>query len=86
MELSWTDTTISGKINPGETDEAVVKVGKLDSSNWTVHLEGEGKDEKGSPLRTIIDGKLDNLGSSKRTLTGTWTRGTAKGNVKLTRE
>jgi hypothetical protein len=86
MELSWKDTTLSGNINPGETDVASIKVGKLDSTNWTVHLEGEGKDEKGNPLRIVVDGKLDNLGSSKRTLSGTWIRGGVKGNFKLTRE
>ena len=79
MELTWKDTTLSGKINPGEADEAVVKVGKLDSTNWTVHIEGDGKDEKGQALHIVVDGKIDNLGSAKRTLTGTWMRGTTKG-------
>jgi hypothetical protein len=86
MELLWKDTTLSGKINPGESDEAVVKVAKLDSTNWTVHLEGDGKDEKGQALHIVVDGKIDNLGSAKRTLSGTWMRGTAKGTFKLTRE
>jgi hypothetical protein len=86
IEMSWKDTTLSGNINPGELDAAVITVGKLDSTNWTVHLEGEGKDEKGSPLRIVADGKLDNLGSAKRTLSGTWTRGNTKGTFKLTRE
>ena len=86
IEMLWKDTTLTGKINPGETDEAVIKVGKLDSTNWTVHLEGDGKDEKGQALHTVVDGKLDNLGSAKRTLTGTWMRGTTKGTFKITRE
>ena len=86
IELTWKDTTLSGLINPGENDEAPVKVGKLDSANWTVHLEGEGKDEGGKPLRIVVDGKLDNLGSAKRTLTGTLIRGGAKGTFKLTRQ
>ena len=86
MELSWKNTTLSGNINPGEPDATVIKVGTLNSTNWTVHLEGEGKDEKGNPLRIVVDGKIDNLGSAKRTLSGTWTRGSVKGNFKLTRE
>ena len=86
MELTWKDTTLGGNINPGEPDAAVIKVGTLNSTNWTVHLEGEGKDEKGNPLRIVVDGKIDNLGSAKRTLSGTWTRGSVKGNFKLTRE
>jgi len=86
VEMTWHDTTLGGMINPGETDAAQIKVGTLNSTNWTVHLEGEGKDEKGNPLKTVIDGQIDNLGSAKRILTGTWTRGTTKGTFKITRE
>jgi hypothetical protein len=86
LEMLWENTTLSGTINPGEDDTATIKVGVLNSSNWTLHLEAEGKDEKGNAQKTIIDGQLENLGSPKRTLTGTWIRGTTKGNFKLTRE
>jgi hypothetical protein len=86
VEMTWHDTTLGGMINPGETDAAQIKVGTLNSTNWTVHLEGEGKDEKGAPLRIVVDGQLDNVGSSKRTLTGTWIRGGTKGTFKLARE
>ena len=86
VEMTWQGTTLGGNINPGETDAAAIKVGKLDSSNWTVHLEGEGKDERGTAFRIVVDGKLENLGSPKRTLSGTWIRGAIKGNFKLTRE
>jgi hypothetical protein len=86
MELTWKDTTLSGNINPGEPDAAQVKVGELNSTNWTVHIEAEGKDEGGKPVQIVADGQLDNLGSAKRTLSGTWTRGNIKGNFKLTRE
>ena len=86
VEMTWHDTMLGGMINPGENDAAQIKVGTLNSTNWTVHLEGEGKDEKGNPLKTVIDGQIDNLGSAKRILTGTWTRGTTKGTFKITRE
>ena len=82
LELYWKDTTLSGNINPGEKDEAVVKVGRLDSTTWTVHIEGEGKDA----VKTVLDGKIDNLGAVKRTLSGTWMRGSTKGTFKVTRE
>jgi hypothetical protein len=86
IEMTWENTTLGGNINPGEDDAAVIKVGTLNSSNWTVHLEGEGKDEKGGAVRIVVDGQIENLGSAKRTLTGTWVRGTTKGNFKVTRE
>jgi hypothetical protein len=86
LEMTWQNTTLSGTINPGESDGAPIKVGRLDSSNWTVHLEGDAKDEKGNPMKVVVDGQIENLGSPKRSLTGTWMRGTTKGTFKLTRE
>jgi hypothetical protein len=84
--MEWQTTTLSGVINPGEPDEAPIKVGRLDSTTWTVHLEAEAKDAKGNPVPIVVDGKLENIGSHNRTLTGTWMRGKVKGNFKLTRE
>ena len=85
VEMLWQNTTLSGNINPGEPDAAAIKVGRLDSTKWTVHLEGEAS-EGGKPLLIVVDGQLENLGSSKRTLSGTWTRGGVKGTFKITRE
>ena len=51
-----------------------------------LHLEADSKDERGNPVKVVVDGKLENIGSHNRTLTGTWTRGTIKGTFKLTRE
>ena len=44
------------------------------------------KDEAGNPVRVVVDGQIENLGSAKRTLSGTWKRGSAIGDFKLTRE
>jgi hypothetical protein len=86
VELTWLNTTLSGTVNPGEADETPLKVAQLNSSNWTVHLEGDSKDPGGKVARVVIDGQIENLGSAKRSLTGTWTRGGTKGTFKLTRE
>ena len=84
--MDWKTTTLSGIINPGYPDEAPIRVGTLDSTKWTLHLEADSKDERGTPVKVIVDGKLENIGSPNRTLTGTWTRGNVKGNFKLARE
>jgi hypothetical protein len=86
LELHWRNTALSGSINPGFADAATLEVGQLNSANWTVHLEAAGKDEAGNAVRYVIDGQIENLGSANRTLTGTWRRGNATGNFKLTRE
>jgi hypothetical protein len=81
LYMKWNSKNIEGSINPGP--KAVpLKVAELDASNWTVHFEADTKDQK----HIVIDGKLDNIGSYNRTITGTWTEGDRKGDFKLTRD
>lgn len=79
--MKWNSKAIEGTINPGR-NAAPLKVAELDASNWTVHLEGDTKDQK----HIVIDGKLDNIGSYNRTITGTWSEDGMKGELKLTRD
>jgi len=37
-------------------------------------------------VHCMVDGKIDKLGSDRRTLTGSFNCGTAKGDFKLTRD
>jgi hypothetical protein len=86
VEMNWHDTTLSGNINPGFPDAATITGSELNSSNWTVHLEAQGNDESGNSVSTMIDGRLENLGSPNRVLSGTWQKGAVKGDFTLTRE
>jgi hypothetical protein len=86
IDMNWQTTTLSGTINPGFPDAAEIDVGVLDSKNWTVHLEASGTDRDGNAVRIVVDGRLDELGSEHRTLTGTWNRNGITGDFKLTRE
>ena len=79
--MKWNSKTVEGTINPGRNG-VPLKVANLDASNWTVHFEADTKDQK----HIVIDGKLDNIGSYNRTITGTWTEGTMTGDFKLTRD
>jgi len=85
IEMSWDGKNISGIANPGP-DSFPLKMVTLDSSKWTVHIEADGKDEKGNPAHFVADGKLENVGSYNRTITGTWNYGATKANFKLRRE
>ena len=62
-----------------------LKTATLNPSNWTVRLEAEGRSGSGRAVRYLIEGKLENLGSYYRLLTGTWTQGDEKGEFRLTR-
>ena len=84
--MTWDGKAIGGTIDPGP-DAVPFKTATLDSSTWTVHVEAE-RPAKGAAaaVRYVIDGKLVNLGSYNRTLSGTWTDGATKGDFKLTRD
>jgi hypothetical protein len=85
IQMQWNGKAVTGLANPGP-DSYPLKLVTLDSSKWTVHIEADGKDEKGNMTKVVADGKLDNIGSYNRTITGTWTQGSTKGTFKLKRD
>ena len=85
IQLQWDGKGVTGLANPGP-DSYPLKVVTLDSSKWTVHIEADGKNDKGQASHFVADGKLENIGSYNRTITGTWNAGTTKGTFKLRRD
>jgi hypothetical protein len=83
--MHWNSKKVEGKINPG-ANAIPLKVATLDPSKWMVHFEADVKDQAGKSAPMVFDGKLENVGSYNRTITGTWTSGTQKGDFKLTRD
>lgn len=79
--MNWDGVRINGRINPGRNTinftEAV-----LDAANWMVHIEANTKEGE----LIVIDGKLENIGSYNRTITGTWVQGGVENPIVLTRE
>jgi hypothetical protein len=85
MYMKWDTKNVVGTINPGPKS-IPLKVANLDPDKWMVHFEADAKDPSGAPVHIVADGKLDNIGSYNRTITGTWTQGAAKGDFKITRD
>ena len=85
IQMQWDGKGVTGLANPGP-DSYALKLVTLDSSKWTVHIEADGKDEKGAVSKVVADGKLENIGSYNRTITGTWMQGNTKGTFKLKRD
>jgi len=83
--MNWDGKNVNGIINPGP-DVIPMKVVTLDSTKWTVHIEADAKDSSGNPVHFVIDGKLDNILSYRRTFTGTWSHNNVKGDFKVTRD
>jgi hypothetical protein len=84
LELNWDGKTITGTINPGPNAVPLQKA-SLDPSTWNVRFEAEGKGPSGAIIRYLIEGRIENLGSYRRALTGTWTQGAERGDFRLTR-
>jgi hypothetical protein len=85
LYMKWDSKNVTGMINPGPR-AIPLTTATLDASKWAVHLEGDGKDQAGNPVHIVADGKMDNIGSYNRVITGTWTQGSAKGDFKVTRD
>lgn len=79
--MKWDSKNVVGAINPGP-NAVPLKVVVLDPTNWTVHIEADTKEQ----AHISADGKLENIGSYNRTITGTWTQGPNKGDFKITRD
>jgi hypothetical protein len=75
LQMQWDGKAITGAINPGP-NALPLTAASLDSETWHVHLEAKG---------VVIDGKLENIGSAHRVLSGTWTQAGQKGDFQLVR-
>lgn len=84
MVMAWDGKTVSGTINPGP-DAIAVDTIALDVTKWIVRFEANAKSGSG-PVKISAEGRLDDIASAHRTITGTWQQGTVKGDFKLTRD
>ena len=85
LVMDWDGKVISGIVNPG-FDGLQLQNAKLNPKDWTVHFEVDRKESSGNMVHCMVDGKIDKLGSDRRTLTGTFACGATKGDFKLTRD
>ena len=83
--MNWEGKAITGLLNPGPAQAPLTAV-TLDPATWTVRLEADTNDASGRTGHVSAEGKLENIASYHRTITGTWTQGAAKGAFKLTRD
>jgi hypothetical protein len=83
--LDWQDTELTGTINPGP--KAIpIKAAVVDHTDWSLHVEADALDSQGKPVKYVIDGKLDDLGTYNRSLAGSWNAGAEQGTFSITRQ
>lgn len=84
LVIEWDGKAISGLINPGP-DAMKIENARLDPSTdpngWKVHFEANAKG-----TRVVVDGTIENLTNVRRSVVGTWTQGSSKGDFKMRRD
>ena len=76
---------MSGTINPGP-DAAPLSGVTVDVANWSIRIEADAKGADGKPVHISAEGKLEDLGSPHRRITGTWQQGAVKGDFRIVRD
>jgi len=75
---------IAGMMNPGPDSVRFDKV-TLDPANWGVHIEAVPKGAA-KAAAIVIDVTIQDITNRYRSLVGTWTQGTIKGDFKASRD
>jgi len=83
--MNWNGKELVGSINPGPNG-IPIKVARVDTNEWSLHLEGDGKDAQGKAVAYVIDGTIDDLGTYNRSIVGTCSIGGVKGDISITRQ
>jgi len=85
LVMNWDGKAITGILNPGP-DQAPLGSVTLDPATWTVRIEADTKSSSGAAVHISAEGKLEDLASYHRTLSGIWTQGETKGTFRLVRD
>lgn len=80
--MSWDGKAVTGLANPGP--DAIPLTAVVDWAAWTVRIDGERKGA--DPVSVSAEGRLEEAGSPRRRIAGTWTQGGVAGALMLTRE
>ena len=83
--MNWDGKNVTGVINPGPDSIQLGSV-YLDVTNWTVRIEADTKDATGMAVHVSAEGKLEDISSPHRKITGSWQQGTVKGDFRLVRD
>jgi hypothetical protein len=80
LVMNWDGANVTGTINPGPDAVPIASV-FVDVTNWTVRIEADAKDGHIS-----AEGRLEDIASAHRKLSGTWRQGNAKGDFRVARD
>lgn len=79
--MNWDGENVTGVINPGPDSTEIGSV-FLDVTDWTVRIQADA----GDAGRITAEGRLEDIESYHRTITGVWREGGTEGDFRLTRD
>jgi hypothetical protein len=85
LVLEFDGKAITGIMNPGLDSVRFDRI-SLEPSTWSVHFEATPKQAAGKAAPIVIDARIEDVTSRRRSLTGTWTQGASKGDFKASRD
>jgi hypothetical protein len=85
LVMKWTGKELTGTINPGP-NATPIKVARVNPADWSIHIEADIKDANGRAVPSVIDAKIENLGSYNRILNGTLTQGNTRHTFNINRQ
>jgi hypothetical protein len=83
--MEWNGKELVGSINPGP-NAMPFKVARVNPTDWSLHVEADGKDATGKAVTYVFDGTIDDLGTYNRSIVGTWATNGVKGDFSITRQ
>lgn len=81
--LQFDGKAVTGMMNPGPSSVHFEKI-TLEPSTWSVHFEATPRGANATPI--VIDATIQDVTNRRRSLIGTWTQGTVKGEFKMSRD
>jgi hypothetical protein len=85
LVMDWDGKQVTGIMNPGLRSAPLQKT-SLDAPTWAFHFEADAKDRAGAISHVSVDAKIVDVTNPRRTLVGTWTQGSQKGDFKARRD
>jgi hypothetical protein len=85
LVLEFDGKAITGIMNPGLDSVRFDRI-TLEPSTWSVHFEATPKQAAGRAAAIVIDARIEDVTSRRRSLSGTWTQGATKGDFKASRD
>jgi hypothetical protein len=82
LVMEFDGKTVTGLVNPGPDSMRLTSI-TLDPADWSVHFTGDVKQGTGKTVHLALDGKIQDITSRHRSIVGTWTEGTVKGDWKM---